>query len=128
MELIRSLYENVVDRRLDSGLLAIVRKRNVLAGSDPAQARQRIHKDVFLGPIGWLAVALSVVGQAATTAGLFMTSVAHVTVIYATAPFLAAAMAWLWLRESISRSALTAIVLSICGIAIVVSGTPAQAA
>lgn len=81
-------------------------------------------RDVFsLGFVGWLAVALSVVAQAATTAGLFLTSVAHVTVIYATCPFLAAVIAWLWLGETISRSALLAVVLSICGIAIVVSGT-----
>lgn len=94
----------------------------------PVVVRDRtnvLHSALTLGSVGWIAVGLSVVAQASTTAGLFLTSVAHVTVIYATCPFLAAVLAWLWLGEVISRSALVAVVLSIIGIAIVVSGATA---
>ncbi|MDQ0323181.1 drug/metabolite transporter (DMT)-like permease [Pararhizobium capsulatum DSM 1112] len=91
----------------------------------PVLVRERsnvLRSVLTLGSVGWITVGLSVVAQASTTAGLFLTSVAHVTVIYATCPFLAAILAWLWLGETISRSALVAVVLSIVGIAIVVSG------
>src|SRR5690606_9095373 len=48
---------------------------------------------VTLGRVGWGVALLSIVAQASTTAGLFLTSVAHVAVIYATCPFVAAIIA-----------------------------------
>lgn len=86
--------------------------------------RQTAVQDLFaIGFVGWVAVLLSIVGQAATTAGLFLTSVAHVTVIYATCPFLAALLARLWLGEIIPRTTLLAMVASLAGVALVVSGS-----
>ncbi|KAB0677526.1 DMT family transporter [Aureimonas leprariae] len=81
---------------------------------------------IAIGRVGWFAVVLSAVAQAATTAGLFMTSVAHVTVIYATCPFLAAIIARLWLGEVIPRATLLAIVASISGVLVVMSASTAS--
>jgi len=78
---------------------------------------------VTLGKVGWVVVLLSSIAQAATTAGLFLTSVAHVAVIYATCPFVAAIIAWIWLHERISRTTAIAIVASLVGIMLVVAGS-----
>ncbi|MER9625505.1 DMT family transporter [Mesorhizobium sp. M0222] len=82
-----------------------------------------LHNLLGIGFVGWAAVLLSVVAQAATTASFFLTSVAHVTVIYATCPFVAALIARVWLQERISKTTLIAVVASIVGVVIVVSGS-----
>ncbi|HEV7255928.1 MAG TPA: DMT family transporter [Mesorhizobium sp.] len=76
-----------------------------------------------IGRAGWIAVAASTVAQACTVMGLFLTSVAHVTVIYAICPFIAAIAAWLWLGEAIPRKTLVAIAVSFAGVAVVVAGS-----
>ncbi|MDY0883458.1 DMT family transporter [Dongia soli] len=77
---------------------------------------------VGVGRVGWIVVLLSIVAQAATTAGLFLTSVAHVSVIYATCPFVAALIAKFWLGEAIPRMTAIAILASICGVVLAVAG------
>jgi len=76
-----------------------------------------------IGRFGWIVVVLSIMTMAAMTAGLFLTSVAHVSVIYATCPFIAAVMARFWLGEVIPRTTMIAIAASICGVVLVVAGT-----
>ena len=71
----------------------------------------------------WLAVTMNVVAQAAFSACLFLTSVAHVAVIYALTPFIAALVAWMWLGERIAASTLTAILVSMAGIVTVVAAS-----
>lgn len=76
-----------------------------------------------IGSVGWIVVVLSIITIAAMTAGLFLTSVAHVSVIYATCPFIAALIARFWLGEIIPRTTMAAIAASICGVVLVVAGT-----
>lgn len=71
----------------------------------------------------WLAVMMNVVAQGAFSACLFLTSVAHVAVIYALTPFIAALVAWLWLGERIAASTLLAILVSMAGIVTVVAAS-----
>src|SRR5262249_18530041 len=87
------------------------------------QGRRSALRELFsIGRIGWAVVLLSIVTQAATTAGLFLTSVAHVAVIYATCPFIAALIARIWLKEIIPGKTMIAILLSMAGVILVVIG------
>jgi drug/metabolite transporter (DMT)-like permease len=73
-----------------------------------------------MGWPGWLFVILSSVGMVFFITSLRHTTVAHVAVIYATVPFLAAALGWLMLRERPSASALVASLAALVGVAIMV--------
>jgi drug/metabolite transporter (DMT)-like permease len=71
---------------------------------------------------GWL---LATVGSLASLAFIFsfkLTYVANVAVIYATAPFMAAALGWWLLRERVERRTLVAACVSFAGVLVVVVG------
>jgi drug/metabolite transporter (DMT)-like permease len=53
---------------------------------------------------------------------LQLTSVANVAIIVATQPFVAAAIAWVWLRETVAPRTMLASLVALLGIAIIVSG------
>ena len=75
-----------------------------------------------LGPEGWL---LAMVGGLASLAFIYafkLTYVANVAVIYATAPFIAAALGWWLLRETLSLRTLFAGTVSLAGVIVVVAG------
>ncbi|MBC6439636.1 MAG: DMT family transporter [Rhodospirillales bacterium] len=80
-----------------------------------------------LGLAGWAAAA---VGSAATIcfiAAFKNTAVANVAIIYATAPFAAAAIALFWMREAPGCTTLVAAAFCVIGVAVMVggsSGTP----
>jgi len=71
-------------------------------------------------PVGWLFVLQSALGMICYLGALRHTSVANVAVIYATAPFLAAALGWLLLRERPARSAVAASVAALIGVTVMV--------
>ncbi len=71
----------------------------------------------------WAAVVVGIVAQGAYSACLFLTSVAHVAVIYAATPFVAALLAWWWLGERMSAATLAAVLVSMAGIVVVVAGS-----
>ncbi|MDQ6436911.1 DMT family transporter [Mesorhizobium sp. LHD-90] len=73
-----------------------------------------------MGCPGWLFVVVSAVGMVFFITALRHTTVAHVAVIYATAPFLAAALGWLVMRERPAASALLASLAALVGVAIMV--------
>ncbi|MEM9439791.1 MAG: DMT family transporter [Pseudomonadota bacterium] len=84
--------------------------------------RNPFEKTFRLGWSGWF---LATVGSAASLAFIFafkLTYVANVAIIYATVPFIAAALGWWLLGERIKRP--TAVAASICvgGVAIIVHG------
>lgn len=85
--------------------------------------RARPARDSFrLGWRGWL---LASVGSVASVAFIFsfkLTYIANVAVIYASVPFMAAALAWWLLREKLKRRTVVAAVVSVAGVAIVVGG------
>lgn len=75
-----------------------------------------------LGTRGWI---LASVGSAASIAFIYafkLTYVANVAVIYATAPFFAAGLAWLAMREVAKGRTMVAGALSVFGVSVIVSG------
>jgi drug/metabolite transporter (DMT)-like permease len=73
-----------------------------------------------LGWRGWLLVGIGAAASIAFIAAFKNTYVANVAIIYATAPFLAAALAWLFLRERARPQTMAAAGVSLCGVALIV--------
>lgn len=69
---------------------------------------------------GWLFAALGALGMIFFITSLRHTTVAHVAVIYATVPFLAAALSWLVMRERPSSSAVVASLVALAGVVVMV--------
>ena len=80
-----------------------------------------------MGKSGWLVASLSTLGMVSFIPALQLTSVSNVAVIIATGPFVAAAMAWIWLREAARLRTMLASLAALCGVAIIVSGTEGSA-
>lgn len=68
-----------------------------------------------LGRMGWAFGACGGIAGLTTIMALRETSVTHVSVIFATAPFFAAALGWLFLNERPSRSAVIASGIALVG-------------
>src|SRR5262245_7460994 len=68
--------------------LAMIQRRSV-----------HVHWRRAFTPAGLMLMSISGLGKIAFIASLLNTTVANVTIIYATLPFLTAGLAWLWLRE-----------------------------
>ncbi|MBN8907117.1 MAG: DMT family transporter [Rhodospirillales bacterium] len=73
-----------------------------------------------IGGAGLVAAACSPLATVCFIQALRHTSVAAVTVIFATAPFLAAAIAWVWLRDRPARRTLVASLLALIGVVVMV--------
>jgi drug/metabolite transporter (DMT)-like permease len=76
--------------------------------------------------IGWYGLFMAFCGALSITAfvgSFFFTSVANVSVIYSTTPFLAAALGWLVLRERVPARTLLASATALAGVAIMVAGS-----
>lgn len=71
----------------------------------------------------WLMTSCSTMGMIAFIPALKSTSVANVAIIYATAPFVAAAVAWVWQREPTSARTLGFSAIGLCGVAVTVGGS-----
>lgn len=68
----------------------------------------------------WFFAIVSALGMIFFITSLKHTTVAHVAVIYATVPFLAAALGWLVMREKPTASASTASLVALAGVAVMV--------
>src|SRR5579862_6414670 len=73
-----------------------------------------------MGRPGLAFVCLSTLGMTVFLGSLQLTTVAHVAIIYATVPFLAAALAWLVMRERPSLSATIAGLGALAGVGVMV--------
>lgn len=73
-----------------------------------------------MGWPGWLFAVVSAIGMVFFITALRHTTVAHVAVIYATVPFIAAVLAWLAMRERPSGSAVVASLAALAGVALMV--------
>jgi drug/metabolite transporter (DMT)-like permease len=73
-----------------------------------------------LGWLGWFFVLQSSAGMIFFLTALRETSVAHVAVIYATVPFIAAALGWLVMRERPTVGAVTSSCIALAGVAVMV--------
>ena len=76
-----------------------------------------------LGWAGWSAATVSSAATVCFIAAFKNTAVANVVIIYATAPFVAAAIAWVWMRETPSIATLTAAGLCLAGVTVMVGGS-----
>ncbi|MCB1491009.1 MAG: DMT family transporter [Rhodobiaceae bacterium] len=72
------------------------------------------------GPSDWLFVAISAVGMIFFITSLRHTTVAHVAIIYATVPLVAAGLGWLVLGERPGRAAMVASMAALIGVAVTV--------
>ena len=73
-----------------------------------------------MGWLGWIYVIQSAAGMVFYLSALRHTSVANVAVIYATAPFLAAGLGWLVMRERPTTSSIVASLAALGGVALMV--------
>ena len=73
-----------------------------------------------MGWPSWLFAIVSALGMIFFITSLKHTTVAHVAVIYATVPFLAAAFSWLVMREKATASASIASLVALAGVAVMV--------
>lgn len=76
-----------------------------------------------LGTSGWAVATISSAATFAYIAAFKHTAIANVAVIYATAPLVAAALAWLWMRERPRRTTLSASVFALLGVGVMVGGS-----
>ncbi len=74
---------------------------------------------------GWLVASLSTLGMIAFIPSLQLTDVSNVAIIIATGPFLAAALAWIWLREIPQLRTMLASIVALCGVMIIVGNARA---
>jgi drug/metabolite transporter (DMT)-like permease len=63
------------------------------------QGRAGLRDFTGMGKNGWLVASLSTLGMTSFIPALQLTSVSNVAIIIATGPFVAAALAWIWLDE-----------------------------
>jgi drug/metabolite transporter (DMT)-like permease len=84
------------------------------------QGRAGLRDLVRMGSNGWLVASLSTLGMVCFIPALQLTSVSNVAIIIATGPFVAAAFAWIWLREAVRWQTMLASLVALCGVAIIV--------
>jgi drug/metabolite transporter (DMT)-like permease len=86
------------------------------------QGAHGVRSLIAMKPNAWLVALLSTLGMVNFIPALQLTSVANVAIIIAAQPFVAAAIAWLWLREAASPRTLLASFVAFAGIVVIVSG------
>lgn len=84
------------------------------------QGRAGLRDLTRMGKNGWLVASLSTLGMVAFIPALQLTSVSNVAIVIATGPFVAAAFAWIWLREAARWQTMLASLVALCGVAIIV--------
>ncbi|WP_028346832.1 DMT family transporter [Bradyrhizobium murdochi] len=74
---------------------------------------------------GWLVASFSTLAMIAFIPSLQLTNVSNVAIIIATGPFLAAGLAWIWLREIPQLRTMLASIVALCGVMIIVGNARA---
>ena len=74
---------------------------------------------------GWLVASFSTLAMIAFIPSLQLTDVSNVAIIVATGPFLAAGLAWIWLKEVPHRRTMLASAVALVGVVIIVGGARA---
>lgn len=90
------------------------------------QGRAGLRDLAGMGRSGWLVASLSTLGMVSFIPALQLTSVSNVAIIIATGPFVAAAFAWIWLRETARLRTMLASVVALCGVLIIVGNARAS--
>ena len=78
---------------------------------------------VRMGASGWAVALIGASGSAAFIPAFKLTTMAHVMLIYAAVPLLAAILAWLWIRERMTRRVALGCVSAISSVAFIVQGS-----
>ncbi|MEO9824149.1 MAG: DMT family transporter [Paracoccaceae bacterium] len=78
------------------------------------------------GASGWCVAIIGALGTAAFIPAFRLTSIANVSLIYATAPLIAAAFAWVMIGERITARTLIGCIGALLGVGIIVSGSLGQ--
>ena len=86
------------------------------------QGRAGLRELIGMKANGWLVASLSTLAMVTFIPALQLTSVANVAIIIAAQPFAAAALAWVWFRETARLRTLLASLVALVGVAIIVSG------
>jgi drug/metabolite transporter (DMT)-like permease len=71
---------------------------------------------------GWLVASFSTLAMIAFISALQLTDVSNVAIMVATGPFLAAGLAWIWLKEIPHRRTMLASAVALVGVVIIVGG------
>jgi drug/metabolite transporter (DMT)-like permease len=117
-------------RLIDVPLWPLLIWRNIFGGlfmlAFVASTERRAMLAAFrgLGRVGWFAAVVNGVSMVCYLSALRHTSVVNVVVIYASAPFVAAAIAFAVYRDRATRRTLLTGVVALIGVAITVGGTP----
>jgi drug/metabolite transporter (DMT)-like permease len=90
------------------------------------QGRTGLKDLTGMGRSGWLVASLSTLGMVCFIPALQLTSVSNVAIIIATGPFVAAALAWIWLKEAARWQTMLASLVALCGVAIIVGNLRAS--
>lgn len=86
--------------------------------------RQNLRTEVrAFGKPALLVTVMSSVGSAAFIPAFKLSSVANVALIYGSAPFVAAALSWVFIKEPPTRKVVIASLVAFCGVVVVVSGS-----
>jgi len=105
---------------LDTGTMLVWRgvfgAIGILAFATALQGRAAIRDFRNMGWPGWSFAVVSAFGMLCFITALRTTTVAHVSIIYATVPLVAVALAWLVIGERPSRSAIVASIFSLVGV------------
>src|ERR1700710_1527339 len=91
------------------------------------QGRSGLRELTGMRANGWLGAGLSTLAMVTFIPALQLTSVANVAIIIAAQPFAAAALAWIWFRERARLRTLLASLVTLGGVAIIVSGAAGAA-
>lgn len=84
--------------------------------------RGSLRREAMMGRAGIGAAVIGALATAAFIPAFKFTSIANVSLIYAAVPFVAAAMAWIWMRETPAASVLLASLAALCGVLVIVGG------
>ncbi|GAB5467284.1 MAG: EamA family transporter [Rhodospirillales bacterium] len=76
-----------------------------------------------MGPSGWAVALIGAAGSSAYIPALKITSIANVTLIYASIPLMAAALAWVTIGERPTRRAGACCLLAFLGVLVIVQGS-----
>lgn len=76
-----------------------------------------------MGKSGVVAAFVSAAGTAAFIPAFKLTSIANVSLLYAAAPFAAALIAWIWMREKPSLLVMISSLAALFGVVLIVSGS-----
>jgi drug/metabolite transporter (DMT)-like permease len=119
----------LVMRLIGGDMLALAFWRGILAGGIFLAANLIFARQTMTGKGEWfdrkglLVIGLNAVGGITWCSAMQYTSAANALLVLATAPFIAALLSWLTLRETIDRTTALAIGLVFAGVLIIGSGS-----